>query len=110
MRYGLFARLATRPGHRDAVVTLLLRDVESMKELGCELYLVNISESNLDAVWVTEVWTSKEAYHASLQLPAVKAAIAEAMPLLTGEFEGVELAVVGGFGLGAPDRDESGTS
>ncbi|MGH7720126.1 MAG: putative quinol monooxygenase [Gemmatimonadaceae bacterium] len=99
MRYSLFAKLTTRPEQRNAVVTLLLRDVEELRALGCDLYLVNISAAQPDAVWVTEVWSSKEAHQASLQLPAVKEAIAEAMPLLTGEFEGVELSVVGGLGL-----------
>jgi hypothetical protein len=43
-----------------------------------------------------------------LQLPGVKQAIAEAMPMLTGEFEQIEFDVVGGLGLPArPDTDGS---
>ena len=33
-------------------------------------------------VWVTEVWTDAVAHKASLQLPAVKAVIAQALPLI----------------------------
>ena len=101
MRYGLFGKLVTRPGQRDAVVALLLRDVEELRGVGCQLYAVHVSPAHPDAVWVTEVWTSKEAHHASLRLPSVRRAIAEAMPLLTGEFDQVQLSVVGGLGLAA---------
>ncbi len=105
MRYGRFGTLTARPGHRDTIVALLLRDVQELKDVGCDLYVVNISPERPDTVWVTEVWTSPEAHRASLALPSVKQAIAEAMPLLTGEFESVEFSVVGGLGL--PERASS---
>lgn len=101
MRFGLYSKLVAKPGQRDALVAILLRDVEALRTHGCELYVVNLAADNDDAVWVTEVWTSKEAHAASLQLSEAKAAIAEAMPLLTGEFDQVQLAVVGGLGLAA---------
>ncbi len=101
MRYGLFVKLVAKPGQRDAVVALLLRGVEEMREIGCELYVVNTSPDHPDAIYVMEVWTSKDAHHGSLELPAVKQAIAEAMPLLTGEFESTQLDVAGGLGLPA---------
>ena len=99
MRYGRFGKLVTRPGQRDALVTLLLRDVERLREFGCDLYVVQTAAEHPDADWVTEVWTSPEAHRASLHLPSVKQAIAEAMPLLSGEFESFEFEVVGGLGL-----------
>jgi quinol monooxygenase YgiN len=49
------------------------------------------------------VWDSKEHHDASLQLPETKAAIATAMPMLTGELTGQELTVVGGLGVGPVD-------
>lgn len=99
MRYGMNVRLTTRPGHRDAVVAILLRGVDEMKAIGCDLYVVGVSPEHPDAIWVTEVWESAEAHRASLQLPATREAIAEAMPMLTGEFQSVELSVVGGLGV-----------
>ena len=105
MRYGLHGRLTAKPGKRDEVVNLLLRDVEELRDAGCDLYMVSLAPDQPDVVLVTEVWTSREAHRASLQLPSVKAAIAEAMPLLTGEFGGEELTVVGG--LGVPERPGS---
>jgi quinol monooxygenase YgiN len=98
-RFGLYAKLVAKPGQRDALVAILLRDVEALRAHGCELYVVNVAPDQSDVVWVTEVWASKDAHRASLQLPETKQAIFEAMPLLTGEFEQVELSVVGGLGL-----------
>jgi quinol monooxygenase YgiN len=99
MRYSLSGRLVARPGKRDAVVAILLRDVLKLRDVGCDLYVVSVSDDHPDTVWVNEVWGSKEAHDVSLQLPTVKQAIAEAMPMLTGEFEHVELSVVGGLGM-----------
>lgn len=99
MSYGLYGKLVTKPGQRDAVTEILLRDVDKLKSVGCQLYLVNHAAEEPDSIWVTEVWDSPDSHAASLQLPTVKAAIGEAMPLLTGEFEQVKLDVVGGLGL-----------
>jgi hypothetical protein len=52
----------------------------------------------LPVIWVSEVWSSKEAHDASLQLPETKVAISKAMPMLTGEFSGQEVTIVGGLG------------
>lgn len=99
MRFGLYSKLVAKPGQRDALVAILLAGVDGLRAHGCELYVVNLAVDNPDAVWVTEVWASKDAHRASLQLPETKQAIAEAMPLLTGEFDGIELSVVGGLGV-----------
>jgi quinol monooxygenase YgiN len=99
MRYGLSGKFITKPGQRDAFVALLLRGVDELKALGCDLYVVSISKDHPDAVFVTEVWSSPEAHRASLELPSVKAAIAEARPMLAGAVEMVELSVAGGLGI-----------
>jgi len=99
LRHGISGSMGTRPGQRDAVVALLLRDVEALKAVGCDLYVVSVSADKPDTIFVTEVWKSAAAHKASLQLPSVKAAIAEAMPMLSGEFEQATYSVVGGLGL-----------
>lgn len=91
--------MKTRAGHRDEVVAILLRDVDDLRAAGCLSYVVSVSETDKDMVYLTEVWESKEHHQASLQLPTTKAAIAEAMPMLTGDFTGQEQDVVGGLGL-----------
>ena len=52
-------------------------------------------------IWVSEIWDSAEQHQASLQLPETRAAIGRAMPMLTGQFTGQELIVVGGLGVAA---------
>jgi quinol monooxygenase YgiN len=99
MRFGMYARLVAKPGERDALTAILLRGVEGMRVHGCQLYVVNHALDHPDAVWVTEVWESREAHAASLRLPETRQAITEAMPLLTGEFQSIELDVVGGLGV-----------
>jgi quinol monooxygenase YgiN len=69
-----------------------------LKPGGCRLYVVGVSDTDDDTIWVTEVWESKEKHDASLQLPEAKATISKAMSLLTGEFTRQELTVVGGLG------------
>lgn len=105
MRFGMYARMVARPGQRDALTAILLRGVEGLRAHGCHLYVVNHAADNADAIWVTEVWDSREAHRASLQLPETREAIGEAMPLLTNDFQSIELNVVGG--LGVPDAPVS---
>ncbi|HVV21575.1 MAG TPA: antibiotic biosynthesis monooxygenase [Pseudonocardiaceae bacterium] len=101
MSYGYVGSMRTRYGHRDEVVEILLSGVDGLRAAGCELYLVAVSETDRDVIWVTEVWTSKAHHDASLEAPRTRAAIQRAMPLLTGEFTRQELTVVGGLGVGA---------
>lgn len=104
MRYGLTGKMMTQPGQRDAVVAILLRDVEKLKDAGCDLYVVSVSPAQPDAIFINEVWISREAHRASLKLPSVQQAIAEARPMLTGQFESVELSVAGGLGVPKPQN------
>ncbi|PJJ05401.1 quinol monooxygenase YgiN [Streptomyces sp. 2333.5] len=100
MPYGYQATLKARPGHRDEVIAILLRGVDGLRAAGCRLYAVGVSDvTDPDLIWVNELWESKEQHDASLLLPETKAAIAEALPLLTGEVTGQELTVVGGLGV-----------
>ncbi|WZH36899.1 MAG: putative quinol monooxygenase [Microbacterium enclense] len=92
--------LGTRPGKRDEVVAILTRRNPQLEEAGCLMYEVGINDAVPDTVFVAELWTSPEAHHASLQLDFVRAAIAEAMPLLSGEMSGSRFAV-----SGSPLRD-----
>ncbi|MEU8610846.1 putative quinol monooxygenase [Actinoplanes sp. NPDC048791] len=97
MSYGYLATMRTTAGHRDDVVKILLSGVDGLREAGCRLYVVGVSETDPDLIWVNEVWASKDHHAASLQLPETRAAIARAMPMLTGEFTGQELTVAGGL-------------
>jgi quinol monooxygenase YgiN len=97
--YGYLGTMRAKPSHRDEVVAILLRGPGDVGPAGCQQYLIGVSDSDPDLIFVTEIWQSKEHHDASLQLAEVRAAIAVAMPLLTGDFTGQELTVVGGLGL-----------
>ncbi|MGC4746788.1 putative quinol monooxygenase [Micromonospora sp. DT201] len=99
MAYGYIGSMKTKPGRRDDVVDILLSGVDGLREAGCDLYVVSVSDTDDVTIWVSEVWQSKEKHDASLQLPETKAAIGKAMPMLTGEFTSQEVTVRGGLGL-----------
>lgn len=87
--------LGTRPGQREALVAILLRPKPGLREAGCLRYEVGINDDVPDTVFVCELWESAEAHQASLQLDSTRAAIAEAMPLLSGENGGHRFTVLG---------------
>lgn len=95
MTFANIGHLGVTPGRREELVALLTRPSPELREVGCLLYEVGVSDEQPDTVFVAELWTSAEAHQASLQLPSVRAAIAEAMPLLSGEMGGTRFEVVG---------------
>jgi quinol monooxygenase YgiN len=97
--YGYIGSMKTKPGYRDDVVAILLSGADGLRQAGCDLYVVSVTDADDVTIWVSEVWQSKEQHDASLQLPETKAAIGKAMPMLTGEFTSQELTVVGGLGV-----------
>lgn len=95
--YGLIGKISTVPGQRDALATILLEDTGAMP--GCLSYIVATDPDDPDALWVTEVWDSRDSHRASLALPTVQAAIARGRPLIAGFEQRVETIPLGGFGL-----------
>jgi quinol monooxygenase YgiN len=95
--YGLIGKMLIAPGQRDTVTSILLEGIRDMP--GCHSYVVANDPGNADAIWVTEVWDSAESHRASLALPSVQQAIAQARPLIAGFGERFETQPVGGHGL-----------
>jgi quinol monooxygenase YgiN len=97
--------MRAKPGRRDDLVTILLAGEDGLRAAGCDLYVVGTSDTDPDTgpdtVWVFEVWRSKAHHDESLALPATKAAITAALPLLTGERTGQQLTIAGGLGVPA---------
>jgi quinol monooxygenase YgiN len=81
------------PGKRDELVAHLTQGSGRMP--GCLAYEVGVNDEEPDTVFVVELWESAEAHQASLALPEVRASIAAARPLLSGEFGGFRFDVVG---------------
>jgi quinol monooxygenase YgiN len=97
--FGYINAIEARPDHRDEVVAILLEAVAGLRGAGCLQYTVAVDPDDEVTIRVTEVWESEEAHRASLELPETRAAIARAMPLLSGEFETAATEVRGGLGL-----------
>lgn len=95
--YGLIGKMLAAEGKRDELVKLLLQGTSEMP--GCLSYIIANDPTNADAIWITEVWDSKESHAASLKLPAVRNAIEKGKPLIAGFGERFETEPVGGHGL-----------
>jgi quinol monooxygenase YgiN len=95
--YGMIGKITTVSGKRDAFIAILLSGIGEMP--GCLSYVVAKDASDADAIWISEVWDSKESHDASLALPAVKDAIAKGRPLIAGFSNHVVTTPVGGVGL-----------
>jgi quinol monooxygenase YgiN len=93
-KFGLIGQMLARPGKRDELVGYLKESTGAMP--GCLSYVVALDASNPDAIWITEVWDSRESHAASLKLPAVRAAIVKAKPIIAGFPQSFETVPVAG--------------
>lgn len=100
--YGLIGRMNVVPGQRDVLAAILLEGTRDMP--GCLSYVIAADATDPDALWITEVWDSKESHQASLTLPSVQAAIARGRPLITGFGQRTETTPRGGIGLGGAGK------
>ena len=95
--YGLIGKILAAPGQRDALLAILLEGTRAMP--GCLSYVIATDPDNADAIWITEVWDNEDSHKASLAVPAVRAAIQRARPLIAGFGERFATVPVGGHGL-----------
>ena len=98
--HGLIGRMTAAPGQRDALIAILLEGTGEMP--GCLSYVVAKDPKDEHAIWITEVWVDQASHQASLQLPAVRAAIAKGRPMIAGFDSQTVTTPVGGVGLPAP--------
>ena len=95
--YGLIGKMIAVTDKRDELIAILLAGTSRMP--GCLSYIVAKDASDVNAIWITEVWDSKASHDASLSLPSVKDAIAKGRPLIAGFSDSVATMPVGGYGL-----------
>lgn len=95
--FGLIGKMTAAPGQREALIAVLLEGVQDMP--GCLSYIVARDMKDENAIWITEVWDSKDSHSASLKLPSVQAAIAKGRPMIAGFGDYVTSEPVGGVGL-----------
>jgi quinol monooxygenase YgiN len=95
--YGLIGKIKAKSGQRDVLVDILLEGSGDMP--GCISYVVATDATDLEAIWVTEVWDNQESHKNSLTLPSVQEVISRGRPLIAGFGDRFETAPVGGYGL-----------
>lgn len=95
--YGLIGKITAKDGQRDELIKILLEGTTDMP--GCLSYIISKDLKNDNAIWVTEVWDSKESHKSSLSLPSVKEAISRGRPLIAEFGEQIETEPAGGHGL-----------
>ncbi len=81
-QYGLLGQMLAQPGKRAELVAALTEGTGAMP--GNIAYLIGEDSANPDAIWIVEMWDSKESHAASLALPAVQDAIKKGRPLIAG--------------------------
>jgi quinol monooxygenase YgiN len=100
MTHVLLNRLTAKPGQRQRVVEILLESGRLFDDNpACLLYLVSESTDDPDLVWVIDLWTSQVAHAEALKAPELRPFVEQAMPLLEGMPEQIEVRPVGGKGL-----------
>ncbi|MBD8064196.1 antibiotic biosynthesis monooxygenase [Devosia sp. PTR5] len=95
--YGLIGRMLAVAGKREELLSIMLESNAPMP--GCRSYVIARDPQSDDALWITEVWDSREQHQASLQLPHVQETIAKARPLIAGFAERFHTEPLGGIGL-----------
>ncbi len=101
-RIGRYVRMTARSGQGAVLADKLLTVAEELRDTpGCELYVINRAADEPDSVWVTEVWSDREASDSALSQDLGEVGIDEILQLLAGPPELVELTPLGGPGLPA---------
>lgn len=99
--YLLHGKMKAKAGKSDELVSILLQASTFLSTAqGCKLYVVGKNEQEIDSIYVTEIWDSKEDHNQSLLIQGVRELITRAMPILDGPpAKGQELELLGGIGI-----------
>lgn len=99
--YLLQGKLVAKPGASQKLADILLQASQMVSTAkGCKLYVIAKDVADPDAVYITEIWDSKDDHDNSLKVPGVRALIEQAMPVIgMPPQKGQELELLGGFGI-----------
>lgn len=100
-KYLLHGKLTAKDGYGEKLTSILLDASKLVSTAnGCILYVVSKDTVDINSVWITEIWDSKEDHDNSLNVEGVKELISIAIPILDGQPQkGQELEVLGGKGI-----------
>jgi quinol monooxygenase YgiN len=99
--YLLHGKLTAKAGQTDSLAEILLEASRLVSNAeGCKLYVIGKDPNEVNAVYVTEIWNSKEDHDNSLKIAGVRELIMTAMPIIDGiPQKGQELEILGGTGI-----------
>jgi quinol monooxygenase YgiN/quercetin dioxygenase-like cupin family protein len=100
---GRYAKMVAKPGMGEALSGKLLEVANGLRDAaGCQLYVINRSPTEPDALWVTELWRSQEDLDAALDSEAAHAGMPAVLDLVDrSRFERIDLEPLGGVGYSA---------
>ncbi len=100
-KYLLHGKLTARQGKRDELASILIEASKLVATAqGCSLYAIGLDKSDIDSVFITEIWDTKEDHDNSLKVAGVRELIMKAMPILDGQpTKGQEIDIIGGTGI-----------
>ncbi len=99
-RFAQHTRLIAASGKRDELVAKFLDAIEIQRgNPDCEVMLVSVATDASDVVYLTEVWSSSEAWENARDSDRIRAWAASMPGLVDGPPETEPLEVVGGKGL-----------
>ena len=97
MSYVLINKLTTKPGKRNEVIDILLKSGRTFDANdACELYLVSEDKKDDNIIWVQDIWKDAESHSQAMQDETMRTYVQQAMPLLEGMPEQIELSAAGG--------------
>jgi quinol monooxygenase YgiN len=98
--YAQHVKATVKPGKRDELIQHLQQlSAELLTRASGSIYYLISTTEEPDVVWISELWTSKEAKDAIAMTPASVKAMKEFMPLIVSMTDRTHLTVVGGTGI-----------
>jgi quinol monooxygenase YgiN len=92
MSYMLINKMTTKPGKRDDVIKILLDSGSAFDNNdSCYLYLVSKDAKDDSVIWVQDIWKDNKSHQEAMNDETMKEYIQQAMPLLDGMPEQIEL-------------------
>ena len=99
-RFAQHTRLVAAPDKRNELVAKFLESVEIQRDNpDCELMLVSTAPEAAEVVYLTEVWSSEDAWEQARRSAPIQAWAASMPALVSGPPETIPLDVAGGKGL-----------
>jgi quinol monooxygenase YgiN len=87
--FSVYGRMTALPGRCDELIALLHEGFRAGgDDSGLLTYSINAAPEDPDTIWMTQLWTGKEAHDATTRSEAVAAVTQRLLPLLAKQPEG----------------------